>query len=303
MKKIKLLSEAFSIPEIIIVILIIAIVATTMMTTLRPGANQHVLKKLYYNAYRSLRTGAYNIQADVEDKNSLLAEEKEQAGLEPPTEEEMEKFPQSQADLCKKLAETENGYLNISGELTCENTVDPHSVQQFKDKTHEELKEMSTFTASNGMMYFMSPMDGDGNTIVWVDLNGSRKPNTAEWKKANPADIVPFLISNTGVVVPLGYPTYDIRYLTARVTYSNPDEQYNRDSKLMSFYSAKYAAFQGKYYPLDAMSIEDPTQFATEDIKAMIGTPSADSGCPARDISEFPSCSVKVQTQDLLESN
>lgn len=293
--------KAFTLPEILMIIVVIAIVAVTMMTTLRPGANQHVLKKLYYNAYRSLNAGAFNIQADVEDHNNKLMEEADATGTEMPTEDELKKYPETQADLCEKLASADKGYLNVSLAPACGNVVDATSLTQFTDKKPEELKAMATFITSNGMLYFMSPMDANGNTIVWVDLNGERKPNSAEWKKDNPADIVPFLISNNGIVVPLGYPTFDTRYLTTRVSYSNPDIV--KDSKLMSFRSAKFAAFSDKAYSLDPLSIADPIVLTNADIQTMIAAPVADSDCPSRGTEEFPACSVKVESQDKMFIN
>ncbi len=294
MKKI-LRQKAFSLPEILIVMSIVAIAALLFITTLRPNSDKLVLKKLYYNAYRTLSTAAYNIQADVEDYNNKLIEEADAAGTEQPSENELKSFPKTQAELCEKLISDKEGYINISGGAACSNVVQADSEQQFKDKTGPELRKMATFTASNGMYYFMSPMDAEGNTIIWVDLTGDRAPNTAEWRKAAPADIVPFMIAYNGVVVPLGYPTYDIRYLTARITNSDPDV--TKDSQIMSFYAAKVGAFNNKSYKLEPLSWSDPITMSNKEITQMVHNVSADANCEDRQETEFPACTVLIEQQ------
>lgn len=291
----RLRTMAFSLPEIIIVMLIVAIAALLFITTLRPNSDKLVLKKLYYNAYRTLSTATYNIQADVEDYNNKLVEEADAAGSGEPAENELRSFPSTQAELCEKLISNEEGYINISGVAACSKVVQANSEQQFKDKTGAELKEMATFTASNGMYYFMSEMDADGNSIIWVDLTGDRAPNTAIWKKEAPADIVPFMIANNGIVVPLGYPTYDIRYLTARITNSDPDV--TRDSQIMSFYGAKVGAFNNKSYKLEPLSWADPITMSNTEITQMVHNATADPNCEDRQDTEFPACTVLVEEQ------
>lgn len=288
-------TNAFSMAEIIIVVLIIAVAALMFITTIRPNSDKLVLKKLYYNAYRSLSTATYNIQADVEDFNNKLIEEADAAGAAHPSAEELKKFPQSQQELCEKLTSEGEGYINTSGAVNCNAFIGPHSETQFQNDDAQSLKAKSTFVASNGMFYFLTPMDTEGNTIVWVDLTGERGPNTAIWKKEAPADIVPFMITNNGVVVPLGYPTYDIRYLTARITNSDPDVK--DDSQVMSFFAAKVGAFNYTTYLLEPLSWNDPMTFINQEITEMIKNVTPDAKCPARATTEYPACTVIIEQQ------
>lgn len=285
--------KGFSIPEILIVLTIVAIVAVTFITTLKP--NNIVFKRLYFNAYHTLSTAIFSIQSDVESKNNKLIEDAENSGGAEPSDSELSVYPNTTEKLCKSLSDPGEGYINILGSIDCAKLSNATSLTQFDGKTEAQLKAMATFVASNGMLFFMTPMDANGDTIVWVDLNGERKPNTAEWKKGKPADIVPFKLSVAGIVQPLGYPTYDTNYLTARVIYSDPDVE--QDSQIMSYVGAKASAYGATVYGLDPYSHGDPIVLTNQEVKTLITMPGLDPNCPARNSSEFPSCTVKVEDQ------
>lgn len=289
--------KGFSIPEILIVLTIVAIAAVAFMTTLKP--NNIVLKKLYYNAYRTLSSAAYNIMADVEDYNQKLYDEAAENGTDEPDESELHVYPKTAAELCEKLVSADKGYINVLGTPTCSTSADPQSTSQFEGKTYDQLTAEASFVASNGMLFFLAQMNDVGDTLVWVDLNGNRKPNSAVWKSSRPADIVPFMILHNGAVLPLGAPTYDINYLTARVVYADPDlkpsDENSRYFKSMSYAGAKQSAFGGVVYPKDPLSRLDPTDGST-DFTKLITLPSRSDKCPDIDDkdNEYPSCSVEV---------
>lgn len=289
--------KGFSIPEILIVLTIVAIAAVAFMTTLKP--NDIVLKKLYYNAYRTLSSAAYNIMGDVEDYNQKLYDEAAETGGDEPDPSALKKYPTTTVELCERLVSADKGYINVLGTATCSASADFQSTAQFEGKTYDQLAAQASFIASNGMLFFMSQMNDEGDALVWVDLNGNRKPNSALWKETKPADIVPFMIMHNGTVLPLGAPTFDIRYMTARVVYADPDMKPSDENakyyKSMSYAAAKKSAFGGVTYPKEPISRIDPTDSNTEFTK-LITMPSRSDKCPDIDDkdNEFPTCSVEV---------
>lgn len=70
-----------------------------------------------------------------------------------------------------------------------------------------------SFTLSNGQRFYVSGRTAGtpGYRIVSVDLNGLSNPNATD------KDIVPFIVYDTGEVVPLGAPINDKKYLAAYI--------------------------------------------------------------------------------------
>ena len=92
--------------------------------------------------------------------------------------------------------------------------------------------------------------------MVFVDLNGEKGPNSSAWDSEDIADVVAYIITDRFIVVPLGYPEIDTRYLVANVVLpslaelntegvtsdiGNDDKEVI--SEAMSFYEAKVRAF------------------------------------------------------------
>ena len=235
MMKKQQIKKAFSLPELLIVMGIVGVISVIMLTIIKP--NEIALKYQYYNAYNTLQTAAKNVFLDAEElSTSSTASAADKA------------FPATPADLCKKLAvnpaspNSKYGYIN-STVYNCSslNTVGYNAgAGSFTD-------DKIAFTASNSMRYFISPLyNATLNSsvlgsvslnyfIVWVDINGGRNPNTPVWTGKKVPDVVPFVVASNGVVVPIGHPTVDIRYTTARakivvedgVSYGEPTTFYN----------------------------------------------------------------------------
>lgn len=290
--------KGFSMAEILITLVIMGVISVACLITIKP--DDKVYGKLYYRAYYALSTAAYNVQMDCADTNRIATEEAQANGNPEPSGDDLMKFPANSTELCKKLASDNEGYINISGSLGCFSYIDATDTTQFSGKTGAWLRSMANFTASNGMMYFFSPTveeDGatKGSTIVWVDLNGERAPNTAEWTAQKMADIVPFRISKVGTVQPLGVPTYDIRYLTARIVYADPD--YAGPRKLTSYRAAYFGAFGGNVFPFEPISMEDPIVIPTS-AQRLITAGSFDSNCSVANTSGYPGCSIDVEPNE-----
>lgn len=239
-KKIKTLN-AFSLAEILVVLGIASFIIIAMMTIIKPGDKE--LKHQYYKAYHVLATATYNLYQDSLGNSSGTA--KVSTGTQ----------------LCQDL-------------LFYMNTTTPKSKQckgaNVSIKGDAFPEENIQFTASNGMIFYFSPDIDDEDLgkqrIVWVDINGTRGPNTAVWSKNKAADIVAFSVVDYGEVIPLGYPKIDSRYMLARVYVPSDDvlETYDeRDNltDLYTFYNAQQLAYGGKVFKYDSFSYLDNPAF------------------------------------------
>lgn len=290
--------NGFSMAEILITLVIMGIISVACLVTIKP--DDKLYSKLYYRAYYALSTAAYNVQMDCADTNRVATEEAQANGDPEPSGDDLMKFPVNAEELCIKMAYGDDSYINTSGDLNCGTTVEATNTAQFSGAPGGWLRMVANFTASNGMMYFFSPTveeDGatKGSTIVWVDLNGERAPNTAEWTKQKMADIVPFRISKTGTVQPLGVPTYDTRYLRARIVYADPD--YSGPRRLTSYRTAYIGAFGGNVFPFEPISMEDPI-VVPQDAAALVTDINYETNCYAVSSSGYPACSIDVEPNE-----
>ncbi len=57
--------------------------------------------------------------------------------------------------------------------------------------------------------------------VVFVDINGKKTPNRTNKTSRQTIypDIVPFIVTTKGDVIPVGYPVFDLRYMSAKVKY------------------------------------------------------------------------------------
>ena len=302
---------AFSLPELLIFLAIVGVITVMMLTIIKPS--EKALKYQYYNAYNTLNTAAYNIRQDVIDVNNALLEN---SGLSYTDEDK--KFPDTAQTFCTRFAvDPDNpnhkyGYINTT-EYNCNNfsALSSFSENSFTDSA-------MAFRASNSMKYYISgpktssfkdDLDG-GNVsikyfIVWVDLNGDRRPNTPKWTKNRPADIVPFVVTDTGKVFPVGQPAVDRRYMQAYVDIdSTESSEYTAST---TFYQAQQEAFGGKQYPtVDLSSIlwdSNLSELAKIQDKKSISNHDQREICKATEQEKeegdfIPPCTVIVEEQD-----
>lgn len=246
--------KAFTLAELMIVFIIIGIIIALGVSTVKPWEKAY--KYAYLRIYNSLSLAIYNHMINTNDDNA---------------------FPEDADKLCEALLE----YIN-----TAEHIDDPaafcKSGKHFGDAsptaadfTEDALKDKVTIVASNGVRLWigaknngiehsMTAKQNIGGTeeedkvkffYVYADLNGDRKPNTPVWSPNQMADIVAFAITDKYIVIPLGYPEVDSRYLEAHVVYPTFDSatgeedtsSYSDDEEVtsdaMTYYEAKVQAF------------------------------------------------------------
>lgn len=300
-KKMKItLKSAYNLAEMMLVIAIISFILILTFSTIKPS--KKTIPLAYYRAFSSLEQAAYNVFETLKENDKNF-----------PGEETDSDPKKAAKELCSLIAtnpdKTDNkGYINTVIYNCAENfkTIDRSGKDYlFKDSN-------MAFQAANSMKFYISPLEKVSVKnavsknqrveikyfIVWVDLNGNRTPNTADYTKKKVIDIVPFIVTTQGVVLPTGYPATDINYLSAYVEY--PLSTKPSFSELKTYYEAQTAAFGGKEYPIyDAYSIRDSLQ------KSLYGTAAQIRGyfpkdetyeklCkPAKNTDE-PLCKIKI---------
>ncbi len=331
--------KAFTIAEMLVVLSIVALIAILMITTLRPYIAESVLLKQYYRAYTILHTAVYNNLADVIEHNQ---ERREIADANNAAVTGTWTFPSTPAALCEALVSKDTGYINTIW-ANCSKIIPAGADigSLVKDKTSDELRSIATFKATNEMYFYIQPIKigtSDFN-IIWVDINGNKPPNsTTPLSEKKPADIVPFLVSERGILVPAGIPIYDSRYMTATVRFSDPEvtldyetvqeteaktaeeiqemiDKNTEDGKTnpsewdatlknalkpakRTFAEAKLRAFGSTFYPLDDMSVSDPFSVSGDIKSKSDSTVTVHPFCPSRGSWEYPSCSVRLTNPD-----
>ncbi len=258
----------FTLGELLVVLGIIGILTALAVTTVKP-AEKKAVKYLYMNAYNSLSKAYYN---------AILK------GYNPFTEEEFDGIAPEHSDtsdsgaeiLCRGLTYWINTDTN---KKTAEQDYSEScsSTKLTSELADEFLDENVQFTATNGMKFYISKMLGDNYKfyLVFVDTNGTRKPNSAEYtfkhgktaddydeskidekeKKARELiepDIFAFAMLDTGRVCPIGIPEYDTNIMTARFGYFDDEGEPLYTKKSLAYYQAKGAAWG--YYSTPGMS-------------------------------------------------
>lgn len=226
-----ILKKAFTMVEIMAVFFIISIVVVVTLTAQKPFDKGFAI--LYNRAFYTLTTAIYNIKVDNTSSTIL----KDMTAIQ----------------LCNALASTSTatgGYYNVHS-TTCNANEVPLTAADTAF-TSANLQ----FTTSDGMKVYLSPVDSIsvtlgtvtntiGYRVVFFDLNGDLKPNTAVSSTTRMADIVGFLVTEYGDVLPVGAPEFDRRYLTAKVLFPDNDVEDDIDlySDSMSYYDAKATAW------------------------------------------------------------
>ena len=238
--------KAITLAEMMICLLIIGVLAIFAMVTIKPY--DKTFKWLYVRIYHSLETAVYN---------SMMTRSE---------------FPQTSTEFCNMLLEYINSPDNNCGAEDL--TIDAGN----SDFTEDKVK----IIASNGMYLWIASNDGvpykhtetiDGNDvsmdyyIVFADINGNKAPNLAQrpdaigeqWtSESKLVDIVAFVVTDASVIIPVGPPEIDIRYMQAITIYPPVDE--NRPegthSKPGTYYWAKNDAWGTSKSITEPMSLD-----------------------------------------------
>ncbi len=271
----KYTKRGFTIPELMIFLTIVGVICVFMLTVIRPG--ERYIPYAYYGIYDALSTAVFNIKEDAIDKNNtdkdgtIKTEDKVFPGAKSDPANASER-KEAARELCKKLAidpeadpddansGSEYGYLNATEYMCDAENFKPLSLTaQF---TTADMKEKMAFRTTNSMRLYISELgsinvtDNMNNNasqqvkyfVVWVDLNGDRAPNSKNWSRKRAVDFVPFVITTSGVVIPVGAPIVDPRYMTVRIQYpSGSTLKYS--VKSMTFIEGRIAAYNDRQYP------------------------------------------------------
>jgi hypothetical protein len=294
----KLKNKAFTLAEFSVILFVMSIVVLVTITTQKPF--DKALSMSYNKAYRALYYAAYNINIDLTAA---------------------ETFPVGDASiLCNKLANETDGYINaLHGYIFCD--LGATAITNLNANSFTTLNRQ--FISNNGMIFYIATDEANGGftrsitynsstttlkyCIVYVDLNGDQGPNTALWNQNRMADIVAFVVTNEGEVWPIGYPTVDTKYFSARVKYpdgTEPDE-INRYSKPMAYRDAKYAAWNNVTNPSTRQSIDfmyNPTNtdfngsnlLITDSLFSTHASLDNTNGCVANTSSVISPCDVEI---------
>ena len=219
--KIKL-KNAFTIAEMLIVLFIISVFLTIIISSIHPS--NLPMKIAYSRIYHALEDTIYTNAVRGEDN-----------------------FPKKGIDLCNVFS----SMMNVSGgSTTCEtktilNVENPGSTTSFTAEPSIKAVngvKMWIESSSNDEPFIMLTASGKAIKyyIVYVDLNGENKPNSAVWSENRLADIVAFVVTDDTTIVPIGFQEIDKRYLDAYVVKLMEDESGNMvTSDAMSYYEAK----------------------------------------------------------------
>lgn len=295
--------QAYSLAEMIIVIAIISFIILLMFKTIKPSYK--TIPIAYNRVFTSLEDAVYNAYQKILDENTIF----------PGGEEKPNPYKSAQ-ELCTLIATNpkvtdDKGYIN---------TIVYNCGKSFKTVPAKITRNVFSddnmaFQAANSMKFYISPLQSvkiknavSKNQIinvryfiVWVDINGERNPNTAFTNKKGIVDIVPFIVTTRGDVLPTGYPTTDMRYLSAYVQY--PLNTTPLSSQSMTYFDAQTSAYGGKEYPyFDALSIRDSilnqhTGTAMEITSYNPQSITYDQACKPEKASDEPLCKIEINSR------
>lgn len=218
--------RAVTLVEVLVTMGIIGVISMFAIATIKPYEKTY--KYLYTRIINVLETGVYN---------SML---------------KRSEFPTTSTEFCNMLTE----YLNTA-ENNCTTAADLSEPTKTATFPEENIKlilsnGMYVWLGSNGGAPFTKTETITGNKysikfyLVFVDITGSKPPNRVDWQEGGKlADIVAFAVTEASVVIPLGPPEIDPRYMTARVIYLPYDENFPEGNKSspVSYAAAKSMAW------------------------------------------------------------
>lgn len=251
--------DAITLAEMLITLLIIAVLCLFALSTIKPY--DKTFKWLYVRVYHSLETAVYNSMMTRNSKED---------------DDPLNGFPKDSTSFCNMLKEYMNSAPDddVPGEVVPKCEAGRDLDINATDFPEEDVQILLTngvklWIASDGGKPYVLDEVIDGTPanmkyyIVYADLNGSRGPNAAQWDDTGNinwttdykmVDIVAFVVTEASVVVPVGPPEIDTRYMQASVIYPADDENCPDCNRSVpnSYYWAKHDAWG------DSKSIAEP---------------------------------------------
>lgn len=319
----KMKKTAFTLFETLIVVTIVGILVVISMHIFRNNQDK-TIGRLYAKAYNSLRVACYNIQKDVEDYNEKVDTAAQEEGKQKADDPDRKIFPNiscdtacsttwpTASDLCTALTDSsKGGYLNtVTTSCTSIASVDASELSN----TFTLENTTPSFVTSDSMRYYVTDL-GSGSSLyefflVFVDFNGQRRPNRVVFDGKVYPDTVPFLVhKKTGEVVPVGFPIYESKYLTARVIYAHIPLTSSKDyTTPTNFYTAYRQAYGGVWkldplsYAVSTMNGVSMQSYFRNTYPETYTIPTVNSsliGCSSGGYNrnrDFPPCKVEVVT-------
>lgn len=235
------MKKAFTFAEMMIVFVIIGTIIALGVSSVKPWEKSY--KYSYHRMYNALALSIYNHMVNTTEDDA---------------------FPNKANSFCEALLE----FMNTAEHFKNAAEVKTFCQGRFLHGNPTSYPDDKVIRPTNGSRMWIGAKDGSGNPyskaftqdgitdtvryyIVYVDLNGDRKPNTSKWTRNQMADIVAFLVTDKYSVIPVGYPEIDSRYLEAHVIYpsfdSTGEEETTGDdyqtSDAMTYYEAKVQSF------------------------------------------------------------
>lgn len=217
----------FTLAETLICLAIIGIVAVSTITAAKP-MTEKATRIAYTNAYEGLSTAFYNSMIKITNTDNHPFKGDEENGKV----------------LCERLTEQ---IANVV--LDC-------NAKVIDDKGNKFENNQIRFISANGYRFYISKKMktkeyrfGDDEKyvtefyLVYVDINGDKKPNRLEYDEKSLSDIFAFALLDTGMTVPLGLPEYDMHYMQAKMAYNNKYSEIVLAEPPLPYYMAKNAAW------------------------------------------------------------
>lgn len=226
--------KGVSLAELLIVFIIIGIIASLALVTIKPY--EKTFKWLYVRIYHALETATYN---------SMM---------------KRTSFPTSSTAFCNMLLEYINSSFNncAARDLNISSITFPEA-----DIKIITTNGMRLWIGSNGGAPYAHSKSGVTTNmnyyIVYVDINGTRGPNSTEWvSDGKLTDIVAFVVTEGSVVVPVGPPEIDTRYMFASAIYPPDDERRPEGTRSvpMSYNAAKNVAWGTSKSDAEIMTLD-----------------------------------------------
>lgn len=238
--------KAFSLTELMVMMMIMAVIIVVVIRG--SHAFSPKFRTLYYYTFNNIKKFAGEVIADASDKT----------------------LSTNDAAFCTSMLRNLN---TVGGYDDCSRFIDGTKDSPFGSMTKEDLDNPS-FSLSNGQRFYVSNRVDElpiGYRIIDVDLNGKAKPNGFN------QDVVPFVMFDTGEVVPIGTPAKDTSYLMTyvmsyKVVTGNPTGTYILNSagkKFLTYkeghclagYPTAYAYYCGAYTVDPACAPGNPSTF------------------------------------------
>lgn len=226
--------NGFTIAESLITLVVIGILTAFSISTIKPAVDN--LGPLAYRAYDALKIAGYNVFIDMHNRNTATGE------LTP------RPFPATRVALCNRLLE----YINVTNAADARCSTFTDAGGTITAPTFTDNGTLA-FTGSNSMKFYIhqpTNINVGGVSVPWflifVDLNGERGRNSAVMgaKAEDIPDIIPFVMTYGGEVVPVGFPSTSKKYLTSKVYY--PDIIDDRGNRVENRRSGSVTYFEAR---------------------------------------------------------